>query len=244
MKNAIVSDEFAKKFATEKETPYTRWVRDEGLEIISSFYVPNLHTVELKPWPRRGGRGVYLNHDASRTSNDCYVCEIPPGKSLARVLQDEGPQPWPRVLRMLPGLCESLGEAHALGVIHRDLKPENILVEDRVTSPAFVKLSDFGLAKVLAADLRLSPVGQSVGAVEYASIENMRKLETDRKFWLSGGRMTPGDRSDPNSYKVRRAKVGGYRDYFDDEQVARIDELVDEKLSPVFGYGSARKENA
>jgi oxalate decarboxylase/phosphoglucose isomerase-like protein (cupin superfamily) len=83
MKNAVVSDEFASKFATEKETPYTRWVRDEGLDIISSFYVPNLHTVELKPWPRRGGKGVYLNHDASRTSNDCYVCEIPPGKSLA-----------------------------------------------------------------------------------------------------------------------------------------------------------------
>ena len=64
-------------------TPYTRWVRDEGLDIISSFYVENLHTVELKPWPRRGGKGVFLNHDASRTSNDCYVCEIPPGKSLA-----------------------------------------------------------------------------------------------------------------------------------------------------------------
>ena len=46
---AQVSDEMAKKFATEKETPYTRWVRDEGLDIISSFYVPNLHTVELKP---------------------------------------------------------------------------------------------------------------------------------------------------------------------------------------------------
>jgi oxalate decarboxylase/phosphoglucose isomerase-like protein (cupin superfamily) len=78
-----VSEDFAKKFATEKETPYTRWVREEGLDIISSFYVENLHAVELKPWPRRGGRGVFLNHDASRTSNDCYVCEIPPGKSLA-----------------------------------------------------------------------------------------------------------------------------------------------------------------
>jgi oxalate decarboxylase/phosphoglucose isomerase-like protein (cupin superfamily) len=84
MKNdALVSEEFAKKFATEKDTPYTRWVRAEGLDIISSFYVPNLHTVELKPWARRGGRGVFLNHDASRTSNDCYVCEIPPGKELA-----------------------------------------------------------------------------------------------------------------------------------------------------------------
>ena len=81
-KEAVVSEELAKKFATEKETPYTRWVRSEGLDIISSFYVPDLHIVELKPWARRGGKGVFLNHDASRTSNDCYVCEIAPGKQL------------------------------------------------------------------------------------------------------------------------------------------------------------------
>jgi len=81
-KDAIVSQELASKFATEKETPYTRWVRAEGLEIIAAHYVPNLRTVELKPWPRRGGAGVYINHEASRTSNDCYVCEIAPGKKL------------------------------------------------------------------------------------------------------------------------------------------------------------------
>ena len=81
-KNAMVSDEFAKKFATEKETPYTRWIKSEGLDLISSTYVQNLHTVELKPWARRGGSGVFMNHEASRTSNDCYVCEIPAGKKL------------------------------------------------------------------------------------------------------------------------------------------------------------------
>ncbi len=81
--DALVSADMAKKFATEKETPYTRWVREEGLDILSAMYVPDLHTVELKPWARRGGRGVFLNHDASRTSNDAYVCEIPPGKQLA-----------------------------------------------------------------------------------------------------------------------------------------------------------------
>ena len=81
-RNAVVSDDLARKFATEKETPYTRWVRSEGLDIISSFYVPDLHVVDLKPWARRGGKGVFLNHDASRTSNDCYVCEIAPGKQL------------------------------------------------------------------------------------------------------------------------------------------------------------------
>lgn len=81
-KNALVTEELASKFATEKETPYTRWVANEGLDIISAHYIPNLHTVDLKPWARRGGKGVYINHEASRTSNDCYVCEIPPGKQL------------------------------------------------------------------------------------------------------------------------------------------------------------------
>src|SRR5260370_23543409 len=78
-----VSDKFAKKFAVEKETPYVRWVRGEGLDIISAQYVANLRTVELKPWPRRGAKGVYINHDASRFSNDCYVCEIPASGKLA-----------------------------------------------------------------------------------------------------------------------------------------------------------------
>ena len=81
--DALVSDSVAKKFETEKATPYTTWIKQEGLDIIDSIFVSNLHTVALKDWARRGGKGVYLNHDASRTSNDCYVCEIPPGKELA-----------------------------------------------------------------------------------------------------------------------------------------------------------------
>ena len=82
-KSAIVSEEMAKKFASEKDTPYLAWIRSEGLDVVNALYVKNLHTVELKPWARREGRGVYINHDSSRTSNDCYVCEIPPAKKLA-----------------------------------------------------------------------------------------------------------------------------------------------------------------
>ena len=81
-KDAIVSEDMAKKFATEKDTPYLRWVRGEGLDIIAAHYVPNLRTVELKPWARREAKGAYINHEASRTSNDCYVCEIGPGRKL------------------------------------------------------------------------------------------------------------------------------------------------------------------
>src|SRR5258705_13074314 len=55
-KDAIVSDDLAKKFATEKDSPYVRWVQGEGLDIISAHYVADLNTVELKPWGRRGGR--------------------------------------------------------------------------------------------------------------------------------------------------------------------------------------------
>src|SRR5260370_28273655 len=80
---AIVSEELAKKFATERETPYTRWVRAEGLDIVGAHYVPSLHTVELKPWARRGGKGVFINHEAAPTSNDCYWCEIAPGPKIS-----------------------------------------------------------------------------------------------------------------------------------------------------------------
>lgn len=76
-------------------------------------------------------------------------------------------------------------------------------------------------------------------AIAFASFENMRRLEQKRTFWLSGGRLVPRDRSNPESFKVRRGKVGGYRDYFDDAQLAEIESYVRDHLSPVFGYSDA-----
>jgi hypothetical protein len=52
-KDAVVSRELAEKFKTEKDSPYLRFVRAEGLDIISAQYVQNLRTVDLKQWPRR-----------------------------------------------------------------------------------------------------------------------------------------------------------------------------------------------
>ena len=76
-------------------------------------------------------------------------------------------------------------------------------------------------------------------AVEFASYDNMKKLETKKVFWTSGARVRPGDKKNPDSFKVRRAKVGGYRDYFDDQQVATIDRMVQEGLDPKFGYSGS-----
>ncbi len=73
-------------------------------------------------------------------------------------------------------------------------------------------------------------------AVEYSSYENMKKMESKAQFRLAGGRMMPRDKDNPNSFKVRRAKVGGYRDYFSDEEVAAIDERLAETLDSMFEY--------
>lgn len=75
-------------------------------------------------------------------------------------------------------------------------------------------------------------------AVRFASVENMRNMETKRTFWLSGSRMVARDRSNPNSYKVRKAKVGGYRDYFDDAQIEAMNRMVAERLDSLFAYKS------
>lgn len=74
-------------------------------------------------------------------------------------------------------------------------------------------------------------------AVDFAAYENMKKMEEDKFFKGSGARVKPGDKNNPQSFKVRKAKVGGYRDYFTDEQCEALQAMVDE-LDPVFGYRS------
>jgi len=72
--------------------------------------------------------------------------------------------------------------------------------------------------------------------VNFSSMENMKKMEQKRTFWLSGSRMLPGDHNNPDSYKVRRGKVGGFSDYFDEDQVNNIEQLLQQTLQPVYGY--------
>jgi len=92
------------------------------------------------------------------------------------------------------------------------------------------------LARILTW-MGLNPTDAEVtGAVDFAAFENLKKLEDKRVFWLAGKRMTPGEKGNPDSYKVRRAKVGGYKDYFTDEQIKEIDTYIRDRLDPAFGY--------
>jgi hypothetical protein len=71
-------------------------------------------------------------------------------------------------------------------------------------------------------------------AVEWGSFDNLRKLETSGTF--SQGGMKLVNRDDPSTYKVRRGKVGGYREDFSPEQVAELEALVREHIDPELGY--------
>lgn len=76
-------------------------------------------------------------------------------------------------------------------------------------------------------------------AKEYAAYENMKKREAENEGMRgSGQRVKPGDGANPDSFKVRRGKVGGYRDYFTPEQVQIVDAMVEDALDPSFGYGA------
>ncbi len=82
-----------------------------------------------------------------------------------------------------------------------------------------------------------NPTDEEVAqAVDYASFENLKKREVDGTFRQAGKKMQPGRGGNPDSYKVRRGKVGGYRDYFDDDQVREINAYIRTHLDPAFGY--------
>ena len=81
------------------------------------------------------------------------VMELVQGKDLRIVLRDEWPLPEDRLCNIMAQVLAALGEAHAHNVIHRDLKPENIMVEQRRDQADFVKVLDFGIAKILDSDM-------------------------------------------------------------------------------------------
>jgi serine/threonine-protein kinase len=76
-----------------------------------------------------------------------YVMELLDGLDLAQLVKSTGPLPPERALHFLLQICDSLGEAHAAGLIHRDVKPANIHACRQGRKLDFIKVLDFGLVK-------------------------------------------------------------------------------------------------
>ena len=104
------------------------------------------------------------------------VMEFLRGKDLARIAYEEGPLPFSRIVDVLRQALAALSEAHDLGIVHRDLKPENIILEPLRRGGDFVKVVDFGLAK-LKADAQAPSVtspGIVCGTPDYMAPEQGR----------------------------------------------------------------------
>ena len=104
------------------------------------------------------------------------------GQDLARVLFQEFPLRPERTLHIVRQVCLALDEAHANGVLHRDLKPENIMVGNRRNMKDFVKVLDFGIAKLMDSvpGSQVQTLSGTVcGTPEYMSPEQARGDDMD-----------------------------------------------------------------
>ena len=115
-----------------------------------------------------------------------FVMEMLIGEDLADTIKREAPMPWSRVAPMALQICSALKAAHAKGIIHRDMKPENCFRIERSGNPDFIKVLDFGIAKVTSEDPdgtagRLTSTGMIFGTPTYMSPEQAQGEKVDHR---------------------------------------------------------------
>jgi serine/threonine-protein kinase len=117
------------------------------------------------------------------------VMEFLRGRDLARVVYEEGALSFRRIVDVLRQTLAALAEAHSEDIIHRDLKPENIILEPARSGGDFVKVVDFGLAKMRAETTthrNITSPGIVCGTPEYMSPEQARGDPLDARSDLYG----------------------------------------------------------
>jgi tRNA A-37 threonylcarbamoyl transferase component Bud32 len=144
-------------------------------EVISRFFN------EARAVNKIGNEHIVEIHDFGQapSGEHFFIMEYLEGQTLAQVLERERGLRVPRALHVAAQIASALAAAHAAGIVHRDLKPDNIMLVPRLGDPDFVKVLDFGLAKMFAdGGAQLTAAGVVLGTPQYMSPEACESRKT------------------------------------------------------------------
>jgi serine/threonine-protein kinase len=137
-------------------------------DVVSRFFQ------EARSVNKIGNEHIVEIHDFAVTpeGDHFFIMEYLEGRTLASILSQEKPLEVMRSLHVGAQIASALAAAHAAGIIHRDLKPDNIMLMQRLGDRDFVKVLDFGLAKVFSAATAVkTAAGVLLGTPQYMSPE-------------------------------------------------------------------------
>jgi hypothetical protein len=115
-----------------------------------------------------------------------FVMEYLDGEDLGGTLQREKRLPWDRVRHMMVQVCRALEAAHGERIVHRDMKPDNCFRITRGKDSDFIKVLDFGIAKVQSGEgggsgKGLTQTGMVFGTPEYMAPEQAEGVAIDHR---------------------------------------------------------------
>lgn len=110
-----------------------------------------------------------------------FVMEYIEGLTLAKIIKAEKFIAPARAIGIAKQIAEGMSAVHRAGIVHRDLKPENIFLTPREGEDDFVKLVDFGIAKMQHAQHRITRAGTIFGTPHYMSPEQAAGAEVDER---------------------------------------------------------------
>lgn len=154
-------------------------------------------------------------YDFTTQNNQLFlIMEYADGHTLSEIIEKNGALQEIYAINIFKDILNGFSYAHSKGIVHRDIKPSNIIIE----SNGNPKILDFGIAKILASDTRITKTGMKLGSVVYMSPEQILGKEIDSRtdifslgvtlFEMLTGKL-PFDTSTDSEFEIQSKIIEG-----------------------------------